>query len=271
MSLIEFDNVTFSYRAGLRPAIKNLSFTLESGETLALIGHNGSGKSTLARLCNGLLIPDKGEVRVDGQSTRGKNVFDIRRKVGVVFQNPDNQTVATIIEDDVAFGPENLGLKSEEIRKRVDDALESVGMLGYAKRDPFRLSGGQKQRVAIAGVLALKPRVMILDESTAMLDPLSRREVMEVVYDLVRKENMSLITITHFTEEALEADKVLVLDGGEKYMEGGREVFLKSKELASIGLTAPTAVRVADALRTKGLDVARDVLYDEDLVKALCR
>jgi energy-coupling factor transport system ATP-binding protein len=271
MSLIEFDNVSFSYRAGTRAAIRNLSFSLNAGETLALIGRNGSGKSTLARLCNGLLLPDKGEVRVDGVSTRSKNVFDIRRKVGVVFQNPDNQTVATIIEDDVAFGPENLGLKSEEIRSRVDWALERVGMSEYARRDPFRLSGGQKQRVAIAGVLALKPQVMILDEATAMLDPLSRKEVMEVVYRLVREENMALITITHFVEEAMEANRVLVLDGGEKYLEGGKEIFLKSNELESVGLSAPTAVRVADKLRAQGLDVPSDVLNDEDLVRALCR
>ena len=187
-----------------------------------------------------------------------------------VFQNPDNQMVATIIEDDVAFGPENLGLKSEEIRQRVDWALESVGMSEHAKGTPFKLSGGQKQRIAIAGVLALKPQVMILDESTAMLDPLSRKEIMDVAMKLVREENMTLINITHFVDEAMEADKIIVLNDGKVFMQGGKEVLMEDEKLASIGLEAPLAVRVKNKLNVMGYSLP-SVLTDEELIDNLCR
>ncbi|MBE5733150.1 MAG: energy-coupling factor transporter ATPase [Clostridiales bacterium] len=276
MSFIEFSNVVFYYNndeeaQNNRPAIDGVSFCVEKGEVVAVIGHNGSGKSTLAKLCNGLLEPDEGEILVDGISTKDKKrIFDIRSKVGIVFQNPDNQMVATIIEDDVAFGPENLGLKSEEIRQRVDWALKSVGMSEHAKGTPFKLSGGQKQRIAIAGVLALKPQVMILDESTAMLDPLSRKEIMDVAMKLVREENMTLINITHFVDEAMEADKIIVLNDGKIFMQGGKEVLTKYAELASIGLEAPLAVRVKNKLNEQGYDLPT-VLTDEELVDCLCR
>lgn len=276
MSFIEFKNVVFSYEnedteTKTHRTIDGVSFSVEKGEVVAIIGHNGSGKSTLAKLCNGLIEPDEGEVIVDGVSTKDKKrIFDIRSKVGIVFQNPDNQMVATIIEDDVAFGPENLGLDSKEIRQRVDWALESVGMKEYAKGTPFKLSGGQKQRIAIAGVLALKPQVMILDESTAMLDPLSRNEIMQVALKLVREENMTLINITHFVEEAMEADRVIVLNDGKVFMQGGKEVFACEEKLASIGLESPLAVRVKNRLNERGYNLP-EVLTDKDLTESLCR
>ena len=276
MSFIELKNVVFYYnnddeQSNQRPAIDGVSFSVEKGEVVAIIGHNGSGKSTLAKLCNGLLEPDEGEILVDGINTKDKKrIFEIRSKVGIVFQNPDNQMVATIIEDDVAFGPENLGLKSEEIRQRVDWALESVGMSEYAKGTPFKLSGGQKQRIAIAGVLALKPQVMILDESTAMLDPLSRKEIMDVAMKLVREENMTLINITHFVDEAMEADKIIVLNDGKVFMQGGKEVLMEDEKLASIGLEAPLAVRVKNKLNVMGYSLP-SVLTDEELIDNLCR
>ena len=276
MSFIELKNVVFYYnnddeQSNQRPAIDGVSFSVEKGEVVAIIGHNGSGKSTLAKLCNGLLEPDEGEILVDGINTKDKKrIFEIRSKVGSVFQNPDNQMVATIIEDDVAFGPENLGLKSEEIRQRVDWALESVGMSEHAKGTPFKLSGGQKQRIAIAGVLALKPQVMILDESTAMLDPLSRKEIMDVAMKLVREENMTLINITHFVDEAMEADKIIVLNDGKVFMQGGKEVLMEDEKLASIGLEAPLAVRVKNKLNVMGYSLP-SVLTDEELIDNLCR
>ena len=276
MSFIEFKNVVFSYyndetEEKMRPTIDGVSFSVEKGEVVSIIGHNGSGKSTLAKLCNGLLEPDSGEVLVDGVSTTDKKrIFDVRSKVGIVFQNPDNQMVATIIEDDVAFGPENLGLKSEEIRERVDWALKSVGMSEHAKGTPFKLSGGQKQRIAIAGVLALKPQVMILDESTAMLDPLSRDEIMQVALKLVKDEGMTLINITHFVDEAMEADRVIVLNDGKIFMQGGREVFAEEEKLASIGLESPLAVRIRNKLNERGYNL-ESVLTNEELAKSLCR
>jgi energy-coupling factor transport system ATP-binding protein len=221
---------------------------------------------------NGLLEPKSGEVEVDGfLTTDAKSLFDIRKTVGVVFQNPDNQMVATIIEDDVAFGPENLGLKSEEIRERVDWALKSVGMYEHRKGTPHRLSGGQKQRVAIAGVLALKPRVMILDESTSMLDPDGRAEVMEVVSKLNREEGMAVIMITHFMEEAAKADRIIVMNEGKVFMEGGKEIFLKEKELAEIGLTVPFASSAAHALIKRGLPVSGETTEIAELVDEICR
>ena len=276
MSFIQFDNVVFSYESDemqepTRPTIDGVSFSVEKGEVVAIVGHNGSGKSTLAKLCNGLIEPDSGDVIVDGVSTKDKKkIFDIRSKVGIVFQNPDNQMVATIIEDDVAFGPENLGLDSEEIRKRVDWALESVGMKEYATGTPFKLSGGQKQRIAIAGVLALKPQVMILDESTAMLDPTSRNDIMQVALKLVKEENMTLINITHFVDEAMEADKIIVLNDGKVFMQGGKEIFENEEKLASIGLESPLAVRVKNKLNARGYKLGR-VLTDNDLTESLCR
>ena len=218
MSAIELNNVYFSYvlsETDIIKAVRGISLTIEEGSFVAIVGHNGSGKSTLAKLFNGLLVPDYGTVRVFGMDTKdAKNVFDVRKSVGMVFQNPDNQMVASIIEDDIAFGPENLGVEREEIVRRVDWALEKVGMLEHKKGTPFKLSGGQKQRLAIAGIIAMKPKVIVFDESTAMLDPQGRAEVMKVAHEL-NKEGMTVICITHYMEEALGADRLIVLNDGK--------------------------------------------------------
>ena len=273
MAIIELNNVHFTYNAGREdetPAVRGVSLTVSEGEFVAIVGHNGSGKSTIAKLMNGLLLPDEGSVTVDGMSTADDDkLFDIRSRVGVVFQNPDNQMVATIIEDDVAFGPENLGLPPEKIRERVDWSLKSVGMYDRREGTPFRLSGGQKQRVAIAGVLALKPKVMVLDESTSMLDPVSREEVMTVVKKLNREEGMAVVAITHFMEEALEADKIVVMDDGKVFAEGGKEIFEREAELEKIGLAAPLACRISHRLREKGIDLPPGIVTESELVAAL--
>lgn len=275
MPIIEFDNVAYTYNAGMEgevKAVSGVSFSIEEGAFVALVGHNGSGKSTVARLMNGLLLPDSGAVRVDGMSTADKkSLFDIRRTVGVVFQNPDNQMIATIIEDDVAFGPENLGLPPAEIRARVDWALDAVGMGDHKRGTPFRLSGGQKQRVAIAGVLAIRPRVMVLDEATAMLDPKGRDEVMRVVTALNREHGMTVVMITHFMEEAAAADRIIVMKDGGVLLDGGKEVFGRTAEIRAAGLELPLASRIADRLRRDGVPLPGGILTDRELTEALCR
>lgn len=275
MSIVEFRDVYYTYNRGdasEQRAVNGISFSVEEGEFVAVVGHNGSGKSTIAKLMNGLLEPDSGTVTVSGLDTRSnKDLFDIRKTVGVVFQNPDNQMVATIIEDDVAFGPENIGLPSEEIRSRVDWALKSVGMYEYREGTPFRLSGGQKQRVAIAGILAIKPRVIVLDESTSMLDPEGRAEVLKTIEKLNREEKMAVVMITHFMEEALLADRIVVMNEGKIYMHGGKEIFRREEELKSIGLTVPLAVRVAHALQKAGVPLSDNIITDNDLIEELCR
>ena len=275
MPIIEFDNVAFTYNAGMEgevKAVSGVSFSIEEGEFVALVGHNGSGKSTVARLMNGLLLPDSGAVRIDGMSTADKkSLFDIRRTVGVEFQNPDNQMIATIIEDDVAFGPENLGLPPAEIRARVDWALDAVGMSDHKRGTPFRLSGGQKQRVAIAGVLAIRPRVMVLDEATAMLDPKGRDEVMRVVTALNREHKMTVVMITHFMEEAAAADRIIVMKDGGILLNGGREVFGRTAEIRAAGLELPLPSRIADKLRRDGVPLPGGILTDAELTEALCR
>ncbi len=274
MSIIEMEQVHFAYDRDTErehKAVRGVTLFVEEGEFVAIVGHNGSGKSTLARLMNGLLVPSSGTVTVAGKRTDDeKSLFEIRKTVGVVFQNPDNQMVATIIEDDVAFGPENLGLPSDEIRSRVDWALKSVGMLEYAEGTPHRLSGGQKQRVAIAGVLAIKPRVMILDESTSMLDPEGRRDVLEVVKKLNRDENMAVVMITHFMEEAMMADRIIVMNEGQVLMQGGCEVFERQDELEEVGLTVPLSVRVKHKLKKYGIETG-DAFTDEQLVESLVK
>ena len=281
MSFVELKNVRYAYNRGSASevvAIKDLSFCVEKGEFVALVGHNGSGKSTVAKLLNGLLLPQSGTVTVDGMNTvsdnvggsASDNIFEIRKKVGVVFQNPDNQTVASIIEDDVAFGPENLGLEPKEIRRRVDEALKSVGMYEYRERDPFRLSGGQKQRVAIAGILAIRPEVLVLDEATSMLDPKGKREIMDIVTRLNREEGMTVITITHFMDEAAMADKIIVLDDGEAILCGGKEVLTKGELLSGRELDMPPAIRIADRLRKGGMPIG-DVYTVRELTEELCR
>ncbi len=269
MEAVKFKDVYYSYEVGeegddgvfaaeLPYALDGVNFTVEEGEFVAILGHNGSGKSTLARLVNGLLAPTKGSIFSLGLDvSEEQNLFDIRKQVGIVFQNPDNQTVASIVEDDVAFGPENVGIPREEIGKRIDFALNAVGMSAYRHATPSRLSGGQKQRVAIAGVLALKPRVMILDESTAMLDPKGRKEVMDVVYRLNKEENITVLLITHFPEEAMLADRAIVMHRGKIVMEGApKEVLSKEEELSKYSLALPQPLRVCRALSKRGLSVA---------------
>ena len=256
MNAIEFTDVSFRYEEEGPFAVRHLNFAVDEGEFVAVLGHNGSGKSTLARLANGLLTPDEGEVRVFGTLLGEKNLYDVRRNVGVVFQNPDNQTVATIVEDDVAFGAENVGLPREEIGKRIDFALRAVGMEEYRTATVARLSGGQKQRVAIAGVLALKPRAVILDESTAMLDPRGRREIVDVVTRLNKEEGITVVLITHFMEEALLADRAVVMNRGELVMQGTpREIFERREELVTYNLALPRIGIICEKLRAGGMQV----------------
>ena len=270
MEAIKFKNVYFSYDDGESEggedvfgsnsafAVNGVDFSVQEGEFVAVLGHNGSGKSTLARLVNGLLTPDSGTVSVFGETAEDDaKLFEIRKQVGIVFQNPDNQTVASIVEDDIAFGPENIGIPRAEIGERISFALNAVGMSEFRHATPSRLSGGQKQRIAIAGVLALKPRVMILDEATAMLDPRGRKEVMDVVLKLNKEEGITVILITHFPEEALLADRAVVLHHGEVVLEGAPEtVFEKGEELKKYALVMPRPVRICRALTEGGVAVA---------------
>ncbi len=272
MAILSAKGVTYSYDKK-NTAIKNLTLSVEKGEYIAVIGHNGSGKSTLAKLFNGLLKPDEGEIIVDGFKSSDKNsLFEIRKRVGVVFQNPDNQLVASIVEDDVAFGPENLGVKREEIGERIDFALASVGMQEFRKVSPTRLSGGQKQRIAIAGVLALKPQVLILDESTAMLDPQGRGEILEVVRKLNKEQGVTVIAITHYMEEVVSADRVYVLDDGVVALTGTpTEIFKEKKVMRDLGLELPSASYIATKLLEKGVNIEGEILTDKDLAEALCK
>lgn len=268
--IIECENVKFSYPDSETYALNNVSFKLKKGEFLSVIGHNGSGKSTLARLLNGLLEADEGRITVLGMDvSEGKNAIEIRKHVGVVFQNPDNQMVASIVEDDVAFGPENIGVEREEIGKRIEWALEAVGMTAYRTATPARLSGGQKQRIAVAGVLAIKPDVLILDESTAMLDPKGRREVIEVVKKLNKDEGMTIILITHFMEEALLADRTIVMNKGEIALEGTpEEIFESGEALETFNLSLPRISIISGNLRAAGMDI-KDVLRPEELAEEI--
>ena len=253
-------------------ALKDVTAQIKKGEFTAIIGTNGSGKSTLARHLNALLIPTEGELIVEGMRTSDADrVWDIRQKVGMVFQNPDNQLVAAVVEEDVAFGPENLGVPPEEIRERVDLALEKVGMTSYRKQAPSMLSGGQKQRVAIAGVLAMKPDCIVLDEPTAMLDPKGRKEVMDTIHELNKKEGITIVLITHFMEEAVTADHILVIDKGVLKMEGTpREIFSQADKVTEIGLDVPVPADLARRLRKKGMAVSERCMTDEELGEALC-
>ena len=272
MEAVRFDNVIFSYREdGKEPAVNGVSLSIEEGEFVAVLGRNGSGKSTLAKLINALLLPSSGKVTVFGMDTANeKQTFEIRTSAGMVCQNPDNQTVASIVEDDVAFGPENIGVSREEIGKRIDFALDAVGMREYRTATPSRLSGGQKQRIAIAGVLAILPKIMILDESTAMLDPKGRREVMDVVRKLNRERGMTVILITHFMDEALQADRAIVMHRGEVVMDGQpEEIFSRSEELETYNLTLPRAAYVCKKLQEAGMPV-KNAFTAEELAEAIC-
>lgn len=264
--IIECKNVKFSYSESSAPALNGVSFSVKRGEFVSVIGHNGSGKSTLARLINGLLEADEGKITVFGMDVaEGKNAIEIRKRVGIVFQNPDNQMVASIVEDDVAFGPENIGIEREEIGRRIDWALNAVGMEKYRTATPSRLSGGQKQRIAVAGVLAIRPDVLILDESTAMLDPKGRREVINVVKRLNEEEGMTIILITHFMEEALLADRTVVMNKGEIVLSGSPEaIFENGEELETFNLSLPRISVISDTLRAGGMKI-NNVLHPEEL------
>lgn len=254
-------------------ALDGVSLKIEQGEFIAIIGANGSGKSTLARHLNALLLPTDGRVTVDGMDTVDENkVWNIRQKVGMVFQNPDNQIVAAIVEEDVAFGPENIGVPASQIRTRVDKALAAVGMMEYARHAPHLLSGGQKQRVAIAGIMALEPECIVLDEPTAMLDPQGRREIISTVCKLNKEKNITIVYITHYMTEALAADRVVVMDKGNICFSGTPcEVFSRVDELEKLGLEAPLAAKVASELRKSGVKLPENIIKDEELAQALCQ
>lgn len=272
---IKVENLTFEYEKDeyeSTKAIDDVSFEIERGSFTAIIGQNGSGKSTLARNLNGLLVPTKGRIIVDGMDTGDDDlIWDIRSKVAMVFQNPDNQIVSSIVEDDVAFGPENLGVEPAEIRQRVDDALRRVDMYHLKDKAPHQLSGGQKQRIAIAGAVAMRPECIVFDEPTAMLDPKGRREVLEIVRELNAK-GITTILITHFMEEAAQADKIIVMDRGQVKLQGTPiEIFRNIDVLREINLGVPPAVELAEELRHRGIDVPDDVIEEEQLVRFLCQ
>lgn len=274
-SLLALRDVSFAYDGedGQRvPVLKNVDMKVRKGSFVSIIGHNGSGKSTLAKLMNALLLPQGGKVIVTGVDTQnGEMLWEIRRHVGMVFQNPDNQIVGATVEDDVAFGLENMGVDPQEMRSRIDDAVLSVGMEEYLLAQPHRLSGGQKQRVAIAGIMAMRPSVIILDEATAMLDPQGRQEVLKLALQLNREEGITVINITHFPEEAIYSDRVIVMNAGEVLMEGQpNEVFTQVNRLQEVGLDVPFVVRLRHELATKGIDLPF-VLHQEELVEHLCK
>lgn len=275
MPLIEVDNVTFSYPAkdGGVNALTGLNLKVEAGSFVTVLGSNGSGKSTLGKLLNALLVPQSGRVVVDGLCSSDKaNVYEIRKRVGIVFQNPDNQIVADTVEDDVAFGPENIGLALDQMKVRIADSLASTGISDLALTKPEKLSGGQKQRVAIAGVMALEPKCIVLDESTSMLDPKGRAEVLSAIQKLRKEKGIAVILITHYMEEAVDADYVYVLDKGSVALEGTpSEVFSDADTLEALGLELPPAVKVWQMLRAKGVVVSGPVLTEEDLVSALSK
>lgn len=252
-------------------AIRDISFDIENGDFIAILGHNGSGKSTLAKHMNALLVPTSGTMWVDGINTSEVDeLWKVRQKAGMVFQNPDNQIIGTVVDEDVGFGPENIGIPTEDIWKRVEEALGKVGMLGFRDRSPNRLSGGQKQRVAIAGVVAMRPECIVLDEPTAMLDPNGRKEVLEVIRELNRKEGVTVILITHYMEEVVYADKVYVMDSGDIVMQGTpREIFSRVDELKKLRLTVPQATELAHELRKAGIPIPEGILTAGELVDAL--
>lgn len=279
-NIIEFQNVSFRYEEDegeekLPLAVDNVNLNIKKGDFVAVLGHNGSGKSTLAKLSNSILIPEQGRVLVDGMDTADEELsYDIRRRVGVVFQNPDNQIVATIVEEDVAFGPENLGVSPAEIRRRVDASLKAVGMYEYRGHEPHKLSGGQKQRVAIAGIIAMQPDCIVLDEPTAMLDPQGRREVMNTVMKLNQEMGMAVVFITHFMEEAALANRVVVMDNAKILLDGSPQaVFRQADLLKSIGLDVPGASKLARELIQEGIPLPEDILtanaFSENILSLL--
>lgn len=274
--LIEVHNLTYVYGRGTKKAVralKDVNLEIMQGEFVSILGQNGSGKSTLARHFNGLLTPSRGDVLVGGISVKDKKQLrEIRKRVGMVFQNPDNQLVSTVVEEDVAFGSENLGIEPKEIRRRVDWALEALNMTEYRKESPHQLSGGQKQRVAIAGVLATRPDCIVLDEPTALLDPIGRREVMEAARKMNREEGITVVLITHYMQEAIESDRIVVMDGGEIRATGTpRSIFQQVELIRETGLDLPMSMQIAHGLREKGIPVDSQVMSTEELVESLCQ
>ncbi|WP_423408728.1 energy-coupling factor ABC transporter ATP-binding protein [Heyndrickxia sp. MSNUG] len=268
--LVSIQDVSFSYDGQNAPALNNISFDIFEGEWLAIVGHNGSGKSTLAKLLNGLQFPQEGSISVCGITLSEDTVWDVRKNVGMVFQNPDNQFVGTTVQDDVAFGLENHGVPRELMVERVQNSLEKVKMGTFLNQEPHHLSGGQKQRVAIAGVLALQPAIIILDEATSMLDPRGRAEVIETVRELKSRENITVISITHDLEEAAKADRILVMNKGKLYREGTpEEIFQMDEELIKLGLDIPFPVKMSKIMRDKGIGLSKSYLTEEELVTEL--
>ena len=280
MNMIHAEKLVYEYDKrdeegnviGTNRAIDGVDIDVPQGSFVAVLGHNGSGKSTLAKHMNAILIPTGGTVWVDGQDTKDpENLWDVRKSAGMVFQNPDNQIIGTVVEEDVGFGPENIGIPTDEIWERVGESLRLVGMTEYRASSPNKLSGGQKQRVAIAGVIAMEPKCIVLDEPTAMLDPKGRKEVMDTIHELNKKEGITIVLITHFMEEAVTADHILVIDRGVLKMEGTpREIFSQADKVTEIGLDVPVPADLARRLRKKGMAVSEKCMTDEELGEALC-
>lgn len=272
-NIIEVKNVFYEYTDEdvRHTAVNGVSFAIERGSFTVILGHNGSGKSTLAKMLNGLLKPTSGEVLVDGINTANEETeIEVKRRVGMVFQNPDNQLVASIVEEDVAFGPENLGLEPSVIRERVDEALKSVGMYEFRESTPHHLSGGQKQRIAIAGIIAMQPECLILDEPTAMLDPVGRAEIIKTLHKLNKEKNITVVLITHYMEEAENADRVMVMNDGVILSDNTpKEIFKNVSELKSVGLSVPQTTELLYALKQNGFDVSTDVLSIDETAKAI--
>ncbi|MGL5614860.1 MAG: energy-coupling factor transporter ATPase [Sarcina sp.] len=276
-NIIESKNLTFKYineeEKQSKTALDSVSIDVEEGEFLVILGHNGSGKSTMAKHMNALLLPTEGVIYVAGLDTRDENnLWDVRSSAGMVFQNPDNQLVATIVQEDVAFGPENLGVPPEEIKKRVEESLKKVDMYEYREHAPHLLSGGQKQRIAIAGILAMMPKCIVFDEPTAMLDPSGRKEVLETMKDVNKNLGITIILITHYMDEAAQADRVIVMDQGKVKLTGTpREVFSKVEEMKAIGLDVPQVTELAYELQQEGINISTDILNIDEMVNALCQ
>ncbi|MCD8096156.1 MAG: energy-coupling factor transporter ATPase [Ruminococcus sp.] len=271
---LDADNISFSYeKAGVNDVLKGVSLSVEKGEFVAVLGHNGSGKSTLAKHFNAINIPDSGSVKVNGMDTGDeKNLLDIRSCTGMVFQNPDNQIVATIVEEDAAFALENLGVEPKEIRRRVDEALKAVDMYDYRMYAPHKLSGGQKQRVAIAGILAMDPDCILLDEPTAMLDPRGRSEVMSTIKKLNKEREVTIVLITHYMDEAAQAQRVVVIDEGEIMIDGTpKQIFSQVETMKNLGLDVPQATELAWRLRKAGFEMPKDILTEDECAKAISR
>lgn len=281
MDIIQTEELIFEYEKrdeegniiGMSRAIDKVDIDVKEGQFIAILGHNGSGKSTLAKHMNAILVPTEGTMWVDGRNTREpEELWNVRRTAGMVFQNPDNQIIGTVVEEDVGFGPENLGVPTDEIWQRVEDSLKAVGMISYRHHSPNKLSGGQKQRVAIAGVVAMEPKCIVLDEPTAMLDPVGRKEVLKTVEQLREKKKVTVILITHYMEEVIGADKIFVMDHGRVVMEGTpREIFSRVDELKELRLDVPQVTMLAEELRKRGFDIPEGILRKEELVGYLCQ